>query len=87
RIKINKNDELGKPIAGVKFILEKRQETSYDEYEWIPYGKEYYETDKNGEIEMILPVGVYKLVETETTGGHILDDNEVLFEIKSNDKV
>ena len=88
RIKINKNDESNRPIKGVKFILEKRQDADDDgEFKWVPYGKEYYETDEKGVIEMVLPVGVYKLVETETTGGHILDDNEILFEVKSTDKI
>ena len=86
RIRINKTNESNEPIKGAKFKLEKRQEISKDNFEWIPYGKEFYETDEKGCIKMVLPVGVYRLVEIETIEGHILDDNELLFEVKKTDK-
>ena len=87
RIKIVKTDENKTKLEGVTFRLEKRLELDDGTTKWIPYGKEEYVTNKEGEIDLVLPIGVYKLVEIGTVDGHILDTNEIMFEIEKGDKI
>ncbi len=80
---INKVDENNIPIENVKFAIYNLDENDFAKDKFGRYignknSDGIYEvvTNKNGKIELNLPDGYYKAVETKSVDGYILEENE-----------
>lgn len=75
-ITLKKVNEAGEALAGVTFILQKKNGTSWETYEiYDGENLKVLTTDENGEIVVDgLPVGDYRFIETSTLAGYILDN-------------
>lgn len=77
KIKINKVDDKGKALAGVKVGIFDLDDNLLGTYI----------TNESGEIELELEYGSYYYQELETLENYILNDEKIYFDVFENDKV